>query len=251
MSPLGNKRSLFRRVFGTIFGVVLLVVVVLTLVGAVYLQNKIAEISRSELYDEAQIIASMLNETDDDVSLLDRLVLDEVRVTLVDADGSVMFDTTRNRPHRWRTTTAVRRSSRRARREPAIPSVRAQRSARFCSTRQCCSTTVWWFASRRSRTVCSPVVGLVCRAAARPRGDSARDLIFRRAPAPRTGSSRRCSRVDLDHPKHKTPRRMYSEMTPMLDRIESQRQELKQQMRVLADNDRMRREFTAKHHRMS
>ena len=31
----------------------------------------------------------------------------------------------------------------------------------------------------------------------------------------------------------------------MLERIESQRQELKRQMRVLADNDRMRREFTA------
>ena len=50
--------------------------------------------------------------------------------------------------------------------------------------------------------------------------------------------------VDLDHPKHNAEK-MYSEMTPMLDRIESQRQELKQQMRVLADNDRMRREFTA------
>ena len=34
-------------------------------------------------------------------------------------------------------------------------------------------------------------------------------------------------------------------MIPMLERIESQRQELKRQMRVLADNDRMRREFTA------
>lgn len=31
----------------------------------------------------------------------------------------------------------------------------------------------------------------------------------------------------------------------MLERIENQRQELKRQMRVLADNDRMRREFTA------
>ena len=30
-----------------------------------------------------------------------------------------------------------------------------------------------------------------------------------------------------------------------LERIESQRQELKRQMAVLADNDRMRREFTA------
>ena len=34
-------------------------------------------------------------------------------------------------------------------------------------------------------------------------------------------------------------------MEPMLERIETQRQELKRQVRVLADNDRMRREFTA------
>ena len=50
--------------------------------------------------------------------------------------------------------------------------------------------------------------------------------------------------VDLDHPKY-TMDNAYSEMVPMLERIESQRQELKRQMRVLADNDRMRREFTA------
>ena len=50
--------------------------------------------------------------------------------------------------------------------------------------------------------------------------------------------------VDLDHPKRNSED-VYSEMEPMLNRIESQRQELKRQMRVLADNDRMRREFTA------
>ena len=79
MSPLGSKKSLFRRVFGTIFVTVLLVVIVLTMVGAVYLQNQVSDISRRELYDEAHIVASMLNETEDDVSLLDRLEADRVR----------------------------------------------------------------------------------------------------------------------------------------------------------------------------
>ena len=50
--------------------------------------------------------------------------------------------------------------------------------------------------------------------------------------------------VDLDHPRRNADA-AYAEMAPMLERIESQRQELKRQMRVLADNDRMRREFTA------
>ena len=48
--------------------------------------------------------------------------------------------------------------------------------------------------------------------------------------------------VDLDHPRRNADA-AYAEMAPMLERIESQRQELKRQMRVLADNDRMRREF--------
>ena len=50
--------------------------------------------------------------------------------------------------------------------------------------------------------------------------------------------------VDLDHPVRNVEN-AYSEMIPMLERIETQRQELKRQVRVLADNDRMRREFTA------
>ncbi len=50
--------------------------------------------------------------------------------------------------------------------------------------------------------------------------------------------------VDLDHPR-RSYEHAYAEMVPMLERIESQRQELKRQMAVLADNDRMRREFTA------
>ncbi len=50
--------------------------------------------------------------------------------------------------------------------------------------------------------------------------------------------------VDLDHPVRNVEN-AYTEMVPMLERIETQRQELKRQVRVLADNDRMRREFTA------
>lgn len=242
MSPLGNKRSLFRRVFGTIFGVVLLVVVVLTLVGAVYLQNKIAEISRGELFDEAQIIASMLNETDDDVSLLDRLVLDEVRVTLVDVDGTVMFDNE----------------------EPAAQMENHNGRPEVIEARE----EGTGYSERSSSTLGEILLyqavlldnGTVVRLAQEQDGVLAILVSFavpllvlavillvvsffvaRRAAH---GIIAPLLEVDLDHPK-RNAEKMYSEMTPMLDRIESQRQELKQQMRVLADNDRMRREFTA------
>ena len=60
-------------------------------------------------------------------------------------------------------------------------------------------------------------------------------------------SSRRCKRVDLDHLR-RSYEHAYAEMVPMLERIESQRQELKRQMSVLADNDRMRREFYGEYH---
>lgn len=242
MSPLGNKRSLFRRVFGTIFGVVLLVVVVLTLVGAVYLQNKIAEISRGELFDEAQIIASMLNETDDDVNLLDRLVLDEVRVTLVDVDGTVMFDNE----------------------EPAAQMENHNGRPEVIEARE----EGTGYSERSSSTLGEILLyqavlldnGTVVRLAQEQDGVLAILVSFavpllilavillvvsffvaRRAAH---GIIAPLLEVDLDHPK-RNAEKMYSEMTPMLDRIESQRQELKQQMRVLADNDRMRREFTA------
>lgn len=234
--------SLSRRVFGTIFGVVLLVVVVLTLVGAVYLQNKVGEISRSELYDEAQIVASMLNETNNDVYMLDQLALDEVRVTLVDTDGSVVFDNE----------------------EPAAQMENHGHRPEIIEARE----DGVGYSERSSSTLGEVLLyqavrldnGMVVRLAQEHDGVFAILLSFavpllllalvllvisffvaRRAAQ---GIIAPLLEVDLDHPK-RNAENMYSEMTPMLDRIESQRQELKQQMRVLADNDRMRREFTA------
>lgn len=228
--------------FGTIFGVVLLVVVVLTISGAIYMQNKVGEIARGELYDEAQIVASMLNETSNDVSVLERLALDEVRVTLVDTDGTVVFDNEEPASHMEN--------------HAGRPEVAEARETGIGYSERSSSTLgeIMLYQAIRLDD------GTVVRLAQEQDGVLAILLSFavpllvlaiilllisffvaRRAAH---GIIAPLLEVDLDHPK-RNAEKMYSEMTPMLDRIESQRQELKQQMRALADNDRMRREFTA------
>lgn len=242
MSPIGSKKSLFRRVFGTIFIVVLLVVVVFTTMGAAYLQGNVGEITRSELLDETRIVASTLNETPDDVSMLERLDLDGVRVTLVDTDGSVIFDNEEpasqmeNHAHRPEIQQAIEsgagfseRSSstlgevmlyeairlnngtviRLSQEQDGILAILASFSIPLIVLALVLLVISFFVARRAARAIIAPLLD-----------------------------------VDLDHPKRSSDT-MYLEMEPMLNRIESQRQELKRQMRVLADNDRMRREFTA------
>ena len=242
MSPVGNKRSLFRRVFGTIFIVVLIVVAVFTAVCAAYLQSNVVEIAQRELYDEAQIVASSLNETDDDISLLERVALDDTRVTLVDSDGTVLYDNEEpaeelenhlSRPEITQALeegvgTSERASStlgeimlyqailldngmvvRLAQEQDGILDILLSLAIPLLLLAAVLLVVSFFVARRAARTIIAPLLD-----------------------------------VDLDQPKQNGDK-MYSEMAPMLDRIETQRQELKRQMRVLADNDRMRREFTA------
>lgn len=242
MSPIGSKRSLFRRVFGTIFIVVLLVVVVFTAVGAVYLQGNVGEISRRELYDEAQIVASSLNETSDDIRLLERLVLDDTRVTLVDSDGTVLYDN--------------EESAEDLENHLGRPEI-AQALEEGSGTSERASSTLGEIMLYQAIRLDN---GMVIRLAQEQDGLLA-ILLTLAIPLLLLAVvllvvsffvARRAARaiiaplldVDLDHPKQNSDK-MYSEMAPMLNRIETQRQELKRQMRVLADNDRMRREFTA------
>ena len=242
MSPLGSKKSLFRRVFGTIFVTVLLVVIVLTMVGAVYLQNQVSDISRRELYDEAHIVASMLNETEDDVSLLDRLEADRVRVTLIAPDGTVIFDNEEpaaemeNHSGRPEVAQALETGSGYSERSSSTlgeimfyQAVRLENGTVIRLAQEQDGVLAILMSFAVPLVILAVVLLVISFFSARR---SAHAII---APL---------LEVDLDHPKRNDDK-MYSEMAPMLDRIESQRQALKQQMRVLADNDRMRREFTA------
>lgn len=242
MSPIGSKRSLFRRVFGTIFVVAVVVVVVLTAAGTAYLQRNLADVTRAELHDEAAFMASALNRTDDDIATIESLSLQGKRVTLIAPDGTVVYDS--EEPAAQMENHAGR---------PEVAAALAQGQG----------------ASERASSTLGEVMlyqavrlddGMVVRLAQEQDGflsvlvSLAVPLVLLAAVllAISFATARRSARaiiaplldVDLDHPRRNNDT-VYAEMMPMLDRIESQRQELKQQMRALADNDRMRREFTA------
>ena len=242
MSPIGGKQSLSRRVFGTVFSVALIAIVVFIIAGTALLQGNLASALKDELYDETEIVAAALNVSTDDVSLLEQMPLDSKRVTLIGAGGNVVYDSEEapdemeNHAERPEFMEAVEKGHGSSERSSStLGEVMLYEAVRLddgCVVRLSQAQTgflallatflvpllllaalvsvVSFFAARReSRAIIAPLLD-----------------------------------VDLDHPKH-TMDNAYSEMVPMLERIESQRQELKRQMRVLADNDRMRREFTA------
>lgn len=242
MSPFGSKRTLSRRVFGTVFVVAFAAIAVFTVVGSAFLQNNLAQVTRSELHDEAEIVAAALDSTVNDIAVLERVDIDNTRLTLIAEDGTVIYDN--QEPANQMENHGQR------------PEVIAARETGHGSDERDSSTL--------GEVMLYEAVllgnGQVVRIAQAQAGVLSILLSF-------VGplliiaavvivvsffAARRESRaiiaplldVDLDHPK-RNMEAAYAEMVPMLERIESQRQELKQQMRVLADNDRMRREFTA------
>ena len=242
MSPIGSKKSLFRRVFATIFCIALLVVAIFTLAGAGYLQGNVARVTRSELRDETRIVAASLNETVDDITVLERLSLDGKRVTLINPDGSVLYDSEEpaeemeNHANRPEVADAIETGSGSSERSSStLGEIMLYEAVRLDNG------TVVRLAQEQDgilAILASMALPIVLLAVVL--------LLVSFVAARRSASSiiAPLLEVDLDHPKRNSED-VYSEMEPMLNRIESQRQELKRQMRVLADNDRMRREFTA------
>lgn len=239
---MGTSHSLSRRVFGTVFVVTVIAIAVFTVVGSFVLQSNLARITRNELYNEAEIIAATLNNGNDDVEVLSDLELGDVRLTLIAADGSVIYDTEEPASlmenHKDRPEVAgaldgghgtAERSSdtlgevmlyeavrlddgsviRIAQAQKGLFSILVSFIGPFFFIAVIVIVVSYVAARRESRAIIAPLLD-----------------------------------VDLDHPK-RNMENAYAEMQPMLERIELQRQELKRQVKVLADNDRMRREFTA------
>ena len=228
--------------FGTVFVVVIIAIAVFTIAGTAFLQSNLGRVTRNELYDEVEIVAEALNTTDDDIAMLERLDLSDKRLTLIQPDGTVVYDS--DEP-----ASAMDDHDNREEVREALESGHGS--------------------SQRSSTTLGEVMlyeavllddGMVIRVAQAQAGFLsillsfvgplviiAAIVILASYFAARRESKRIIApllEVDLDHPKHNM-QQAYSEMVPMLERIESQRQELKRQVKVLADNDRMRREFTA------
>ena len=177
-------RSLSRRVFVTLLTISLTTIAVFALALTLFMQQRLMSSTSAELANEVRIVAASLNSSPSYLSTLKRLHLDGTRITLVGADGDVLYDSDIDEA-------TMEDHGNRPEIEQALKTGRGS-------------------ADRSSSTL-----GEV--------------MLYE---------------VDLDHPR-RNAQNAYAEMEPMLERIESQRQELKRQVRVLADNDRMRREFTA------
>ena len=240
-APQG-KHTLSHRVFVTIFVCAMAVIVAFTVLGAFFVQNTLADATSTNLAQETELIAAALDEQQEPIPFLRSLDREDLRITLINKDGSVAYDneaspsTLPNHGDRPEVIeafesglgSAERASStldeimlyravaldngqvvRLAQAQPGVAAILLSMVAPMLLIAAAGAVLSFFMARRESRAIIAPL-----------------------------------QEVDLDHPR-RSYEHAYAEMVPMLERIESQRQELKRQMAVLADNDRMRREFTA------
>lgn len=240
-APQG-KHTLSHRVFVTIFVCAMAVIVAFTVHGAFFVQNTLADATSANLAQETELIAAALDEQQEPIPFLRSLDREDLRITLINKDGSVAYDneaspsTLPNHGDRPEVIeafesglgSAERASStldeimlyravaldngqvvRLAQAQPGVAAILLSMVAPMLLIAAAGAVLSFFMARRESRVIIAPL-----------------------------------QEVDLDHPR-RSYEHAYAEMVPMLERIESQRQELKRQMAVLADNDRMRREFTA------
>ena len=240
-APQG-KYTLSHRVFATIFICAMAVIVAFTVLGAFFVQNTLADATSANLSQETELIAAALNEQQEPIAFLRSLDREDLRITLINRDGSVAYDNEAspsmlpNHGDRPEVVEALESGSgsaerssttldeimlyravaldngqvvRLAQAQPGVAAILLSLVAPMLLIAAAGAVLSFFLARRESRAIIAPL-----------------------------------QEVDLDHPR-RSYEYAYAEMVPMLERIESQRQELKRQMAVLADNDRMRREFTA------
>ena len=240
-APQG-KHTLSHRVFVTIFICAMAVIVAFTVLGAFFVQNTLADATSANLSQETELIAAALNEQQEPIAFLRSLDREDLRITLINRDGSVAYDNEAspsmlpNHGDRPEVVEALESGSgsaerssttldeimlyravaldngqvvRLAQAQPGVAAILLSLVAPMLLIAAAGAVLSFFLVRRESRAIIAPL-----------------------------------QEVDLDHPR-RSYEHAYTEMVPMLERIESQRQELKRQMAVLADNDRMRREFTA------
>ena len=216
------------------------VIVAFTVLGAFFVQNTLADATSANLAQETELIAAALDEQQEPISFLRSLDREDLRITLINKDGSVAYDneaspsTLPNHGDRPEVIEAFENGSgsaerasstldeimlyravaldsgqvvRLAQAQPGVAAILLSMVAPMLLIAAAGAVLSFFMARRESRAIIAPL-----------------------------------QEVDLDHPR-RSYEHAYAEMVPMLERIESQRQELKRQMAVLADNDRMRREF--------
>ena len=237
-----RRRSLSHRIYAATFGLSFVLITVLTFVAAALLQVSVFEDAENEIGREAKVMASALDTVPDDLAYLEGAQLADTRVTLIDASGAVLYDSEvdaselDNHADRPEVVEALETGYGTSRRDSSsLGEVMIYEAVRLENGNvvRLAQARAGYLALLQRFIV--PMVGLVLVGAA------VAFFVARRVARSLIEPLRQ---VDLDHPIANIEN-AYEEMEPMLDRLETQRQELKQQVKVLADNDRMRREFTA------
>ena len=90
-APQG-KHTLSHRVFVTIFVCAMAVIVAFTVLGAFFVQNTLADATSANLAQETELIAADLDEQQEPIPFLRSLDREDLRITLINKDGSVAYD---------------------------------------------------------------------------------------------------------------------------------------------------------------
>ena len=240
-APQG-KHTLSHRVFATIFVCAMSVILAFTVLGAFFVQNTLADATSANLSQETELIAAALNEQKEPIAFLRSLDREDLRITLINRDGSVAYDneaspsTLPNHGDRPEVVEALESGSGSAERASStLDEIMLYRAVRLNNGQVVRLAQAQPGVAAILMSLVAPMLLIAAAGAV---------LSFFLARRESRAIIEPLQEVDLDHPR-RSYEHAYAEMVPMLERIESQRQELKRQMAVLADNDRMRREFTA------
>ncbi len=240
-APQG-KHTLSHRVFVTIFVCAMAVIVAFTVLGAFFVQNTLADATSANLAQETELIAAALDEQQEPIPFLRSLDREDLRITLINKDGSVAYDneaspsTLPNHGDRPEVIEAFESGSGSAERASStLDEIMLYRAVRLNNGQVVRLAQAQPGVAAILMSLVAPMLLIAAAGAV---------LSFFLARRESRAIIEPLQEVDLDHPR-RSYEHAYAEMVPMLERIESQRQELKRQMAVLADNDRMRREFTA------
>ena len=90
-APQG-KHTLSHRVFATIFVCAMAVILAFTVLGAFFVQNTLADATSANLAQETELIAAALDEQQEPIPFLRSLDREDLRITLINKDGSVAYD---------------------------------------------------------------------------------------------------------------------------------------------------------------
>lgn len=88
----GSKGSLSHRMFKALVAACAGVALVVTVAASLIYQSAFLADEHDQLAGECRMLSSLLDLADDDAALLARLDLGDVRVTLIDPDGTVTYD---------------------------------------------------------------------------------------------------------------------------------------------------------------